>query len=127
MSDTIVAGLVGGAVAVLLKLFDVFVAKNKNVTDDTAAFRHDLMTRIDQLSKDVEFSRKEGDEWQAKYLAEREIRLKQEWQIQMLGWIDDESGYKGYKRISSEYDSSKQLTIEKVDKTSIILDSNSKE
>ena len=51
----IIAAVGGGG---LFKIFDVFLAKKKNVFDEGAAFREEYRKRIDDLEEDMEVLKK---------------------------------------------------------------------
>ena len=94
MQDSIIAALVGLGSAGALEVLRHLLARSQKVAeksvDDATAFRHDLLTRIESLEKDKAALIKERDEWQDKYYAEREQRVKADWQLETLGWIAQE-------------------------------------
>ncbi len=94
MSDSIIAALVGLCCAGTLEVVRHVLARGQKMAeksvDDATAFRHDLLMRIEALGDDNMVLSKERDEWQQKYYAEREGRIKAEWQLQALTGITQE-------------------------------------
>ena len=94
MSDSIIAALVGLGCAGTLEVVRHLLARGQKIAeksvDDATAFRHDLLTRIESLADDNAVVAKERDDWQEKYYAEREQRIKAEWQLETLSWIAQE-------------------------------------
>jgi hypothetical protein len=94
MSDSIIAALVGLCCAGTLEVVRHILARGQKIAeksvDDATAFRHDLLTRIESLGDDNTALAKERDDWQQKYYAEREERVKAEWQLQALTWVSQE-------------------------------------
>jgi hypothetical protein len=95
MSDSIIAALVGLCCAATLEMLRHLLARGQKTAeksvDDATAFRHDLLTRIEALGNENMALAKERDEWQDKYYAEREQRVKAEWQLQTLTWMAQEN------------------------------------
>lgn len=89
MSDSLFAALLGLAGALTLELLRHFLSLGQksaqHTLDDATSFRQDLLGRIGALEDDCAAVAKERDEWQERYYAERERRVKAEWQVEALG------------------------------------------
>lgn len=89
MSDSLVAAGLGLGGALSLELLRHCLALGqKNVQrtlDDSTSFRQDLIGRLGALEDDYAALTKERNDWQERYYAERERRIKAEWQIEAPG------------------------------------------
>ncbi|MDQ3812763.1 MAG: hypothetical protein M3347_02285 [Armatimonadota bacterium] len=94
MPDSILAALAGLCSAGVLEVLRHVLARGQKIAeksvDDATAFRHDLLARISALEEDQAALAKERDEWRDKYYAEREQRVRAEWQLETLEWIAQE-------------------------------------
>lgn len=86
MPDWMFAAIAGLGSAAMLELLRHVLARVQKVTekqmDDATSFRHDLLARINALEEDVTQSHKERNEWMDRYYAERELRVKAQWQLE---------------------------------------------
>ena len=86
MPDWMLAAGAGLGSAAALEVLRHVLARVQKVTekqmDDATSFRHDLLARIAALEEDVTQSNKERNVWMDRYYAERELRVKAQWQLE---------------------------------------------
>ncbi len=86
MPDWMFAAVAGLGSAATLEVLRHVLARVQKVTekqmDDATSFRHDLLARIAALEEDVAQSHNERNEWMDRYYAERELRVKAQWQLE---------------------------------------------
>ena len=91
MSDLMLATVAGLASAAVLEVLRHLLGRMQKMTekriDDATSFRHDLLARITALENDLVQITKQGDNWQERYYAERELRLKAQWQLENRGQL----------------------------------------
>ena len=84
--DWMLAAMAGLGSAVALEIVRHVLARVQKTTEnhmgDATSFRHDLLARINALEVDIANVAQQRNQWQERYYAERELRVKAQWQLE---------------------------------------------
>ena len=84
--DWMLAAVAGLGSALVLEIVRHVLARVQKTTekhmDDATSFRHDLLARIAALESDITQINQQCNQWQERYYAERELRIKAQWKLE---------------------------------------------
>ena len=84
--DWMLAAVAGLGSAVVLEIVRHVLARVQKTTekhmDDVTSFRHDLLARIAALESGIARISQQRNQWQERYYAERELRVKAQWSLE---------------------------------------------